>query len=187
MIRAKGLERCKQQLEIPMPLADQIKPVSENLLGTLDSLLAKAEANGGDTLLSAKLAPDMFPLATQVRIACDQVSSALKRLTDSTFVLPDEDDATIPAARERIAATRAAIAAQADASFAAPDAPIAFDLPNGMAFGMTAGEYIRDWAVAQLYFHVVTAYAILRNQGLALGKADYMTFMFKHSKSGPAA
>ena len=84
-----------------MTLAQQYLPVFDNMLGTLDGLLAKAGNHGGDALLSSRLAPDMLPLAAQVRIACDQVSGALKRLSDSTFTLPDDDDATIAEARAR--------------------------------------------------------------------------------------
>src|SRR4051812_29794015 len=105
-----------------MTIADQLKPTAENVLGTLDHLLGKAADHGGDALLGEKLAPDMFSLAAQVRIACDQISAALKRTSDSTFALPDEDDTTLAAARERIAQVRAALKSQPDASFVAPDA-----------------------------------------------------------------
>lgn len=168
-----------------MSLADQFKPTVDNLLGTLDGLLAKAADNGGDTLLTARIAPDMHPLAAQVRIACDQVSTGLKRLSDSQFTLPDDDDVTIAAARERIAKARAAAVGQADNSFVGADAPVEFGLPNGMTFGMTGAEYTRDWVIAQLYFHVVAAYMILRKEGVAVGKADFVPHMFRHIKSGP--
>ena len=62
-----------------MSLAKQLKSTGDNMLGTLDDLLVKAEQNGGDDLLSERLAPDMLPLSAQVRIACDQISAALKR------------------------------------------------------------------------------------------------------------
>ena len=166
-----------------MTLSEQYLPVFDKMLGTLDGLLAKAAEHGGDALLSARLAPDMLPLAAQVRIACDQVSGALKRLSDSTFMLPDDDDTTIANARARIAKARAAAKAQPAASFLAPDAPIDLNLPNGMAFALSAQDYARDWAQAQLYFHVVIAFAILRNQGLAIGKADFMGYMAKHAKA----
>ena len=166
-----------------MTIAEQLKPTAENVLGTLDALLAKASANGGDALLGEKLAPDMLSLAAQVRIACDQMSAALKRTSDSAFVLPDDDDATLAAARDRIARTRAALKAQPDASFVAPEAPIELSLPNGMAFAMRADEYVRDWALAQLYFHAVTAYAILRAKGLAIGKADFLPYMTRYAKA----
>lgn len=166
-----------------MTIAAQLKPTAENVLGTLDHLMSKAADHGGDTLLSERLAPDMLTLAAQVRIACDQISAALKRTSDSTFSLPDDDDATIAAARERIAKVRAALTEQADASFVAPDATIELALPNGMSFAMRANEYLRDWALAQLYFHVVTAYAILRAKGLAIGKADFLPYMLRYAKA----
>ena len=57
-----------------------------------------------------------------------------------------------------------------------------------MAFAMRADEYLRDWALAQLYFHVVTAYAILRAKGLAIGKADFLPYMARYAKApAPAA
>ena len=170
-----------------MTIAEQLKPTAENVLGTLDGLLAKTSANGGDTLLGEKLAPDMLSLAAQVRIACDQVSAALKRTSDSAFVLPDDDDTTLAAARDRIARTRAALKAQPDASFVAPDTTIPLSLPNGMAFAMRADEYVRDWALAQLYFHAVTAYAILRAKGLAIGKADFLPYMARYAKAPETA
>ena len=174
-----------------MMLAEQFLPVFDTMLGTLDGLLAKAAGvagpGGGDALLSSRLAPDMLPLAAQVRIACDQVSGALKRLSDSTFTLPDDDDTTIAEARARIAKTRAAAKAQPAASFLAPDAPVELNLPNGMAFAFSAQEYARDWAQAQLYFHVTIAFAILRNHGLAIGKADFMGYMARHAKAPAAA
>ena len=166
-----------------MTIADQLKPTAENVLGTLDHLLSKAADNGGDDLLGEKLAADMFSLAAQVRIACDQISAALKRTSDSTFSLPNDDDTTLSEARERIARVRAALKAQPDSSFVAPDTTIELALPNGMAFAMRADEYLRDWALAQLYFHVVTAYAILRAKGLDIGKADFLPYMARYAKA----
>ena len=59
----------------------------------------------------------------------------------------------------------------------------------GMIFDFSAEQYVRDWALPQFYFHVMTAYAILRAQGVALGKADYVTHMFGYVRPGtmPAA
>lgn len=170
-----------------MTTADQLKPTADNVLGTLDGLLAKTSENGSDALLAERLSPDMLPLAAQVRIACDQISAALKRTSDSAFVLPNDDDTTLAAARDRVAKTRAALKAQPDASFVAPNSTIELALPNGMAFAMRADEYVRDWALAQLYFHVVTAYAILRAKGLAIGKADFLPYMARHAKAPATA
>jgi hypothetical protein len=165
-----------------MSLAQQIKPAADNALATLDHILSKAE-KGGDALLTERLAPDMLPLAAQVRIACDQVSAALKRVTDSAFTLPDDNDTTMAAARARIAAVRAALSGQADASFVPVDHLVELALPNGMNFAMRADEYIRDWTVPQMFFHLTTAYAILRARGVAIGKADFLPYMMKYAKA----
>lgn len=169
-----------------MSLAQQIKPAADNALGTFDHILSKA-ADGGDALLTERLAPDMLPLAAQVRIACDQISAALKRVTDSTFSLPDDDDTTMAAARARIASARAALAGQPDASFVGADHTIELALPNGMNFAMRADEYLRDWTVPQMFFHLTTAYAILRARGVAIGKADFLPYMMKYAKAPAAA
>jgi len=53
-----------------------------------------------------------------------------------------------------------------------------------MVFDLTAEEYARDWAIGQFYFHVMTAYAILRAQGVALGKADYIPHLLPRLRTG---
>ena len=69
-------------------------------------------------------------------------------------------------------------AAAAEAISIEPGTPIAHSLPMGMIFDLTAEQFARDWALPQFYFHVMTAYAILRAQGVELGKADYVAHMF---------
>jgi hypothetical protein len=65
-----------------------------------------------------------------------------------------------------------------------PATPIAHALPAGMIFDLTAEQYARDWALPQFYFHVVIAYAILRAQGVDLGKSDYVAHMFAYLRHG---
>jgi hypothetical protein len=62
--------------------------------------------------------------------------------------------------------------------------PIAHQIPNGMIFDLTAMQYARDWALPQFYFHVMAIYAILRGEGIALGKADYVSHMFRYLRPG---
>ena len=66
------------------------------------------------------------------------------------------------------------------------DRAVGFDLPNGMAFDMTAVSYVRDWAQPQFYFHLVAAYAVLRHVGVPLGKADYVGYMMQYLRPGTA-
>ena len=75
-------------------------------------------------------------------------------------------------------------AVASDALDVDPATPIAHTLPAGMVFDLTAEQYARDWALPQFYFHVMIAYAILRAQGVDLGKADYVAHMFPYLRPG---
>lgn len=152
-------------------------------LGALSGWLDKA---GDDALLQERLAEDMFPLSAQVRIACDQAMGTLKRLTSKAIVLSDDDDATIEAAKARIAQVIEVLQGVTATDFPAPDSAVALDLPMGLSFDFTALEYVRDWAVPQFYFHVTTAYAIMRMKGVDLGKRDYLAYAMKYLRQAPA-
>lgn len=154
-----------------------------NVLGTLDHLVAKAEAHEkGEALLQARLVEDMFPLHTQIRFTIDQIVTALKRLGSLELVSDDSDIASFAEAHARIAAARAMVADTDPASWPASGDVVEFTLPNGMAFAMQAHEYCRDWATPQVYFHLTAAYAILRAEGLAVGKVDYVGYMMRYMK-----
>ena len=174
-----------------MTLSDLVVPTYVQMLGALSKWLAKAEAqrpDGAEALLSARLSPDMFPLATQVRFACRQAQEGVFRLLEQDFppalnALLDEGrnagerPGTLADAQTRIAETLAVVEAAAAGIAIDPAAPIAHALPNGMILDLTAAQFARDWALPQFYFHVVTAYSILRAEGIDLGKADYVSHM----------
>lgn len=182
-----------------MTLPDLLFPSYAQMLRALSAWLAKAEAQrpGGDAdaLLVARLAPDMFPLATQLRFACVQAQEGICRLQQRDFpaslqTLLDEARAgadrpgTIADAQARIAETIALVEAAAAERIAIdPATPIAHALPIGMTFDLSAEHYARDWALPQFYFHLMTAYAILRAQGIELGKADYVAHMFAYLRA----
>jgi hypothetical protein len=154
-----------------------------NTLGTLDHLVTKASAHDkGEALLQARLAEDMFPLHTQIRFTLDQVVTALKRLGGLELAFDNSDITSLADARARIAATQTLIAATDAATWPASDDTVEFTLPNSMTFVMQAHEYCRDWATPQVYFHLMAAYSILRAEGLAIGKIDYLGFMMKYLK-----
>lgn len=154
-----------------------------NILGTLDHLVTKAESyEKGEALLAARLAPDMFPLHTQIRFTIDQVMVALDRLGGGGVTLDASDIADFAAAHARIKAARAAVAAVDVGTWPGSTEGVAFDLPNGMSFNMRAHEYCRDWAMPQAYFHLMAAYAILRMEGVPLGKADFVGYMTQYMR-----
>jgi hypothetical protein len=159
----------------------------DNMLGSLDSWLAKAaDHTDGDVLLTRRLADDMFPLSRQIRFACNLPGEAMAGVAGVAYSSSDIDDETLASARERIAATRALIAGWRDTPFGADDAAVEFSLANGMTFDLDTTSYVRDWALPQFYFHLMSAYAILRAAGVPLGKADYVGFMFQYLRQPPA-
>ncbi|MBX7533938.1 DUF1993 domain-containing protein [Qipengyuania sp. 1XM1-15A] len=152
-----------------------------NMLGTLEGLLAKAASHEkGDELLGAKLADDMLPLSTQVRFLCNMPGEAMGRLIGLDFKSSEDDPETIADARSMIETRKAEVEKWSQHNFLDEDEMIELVIPNGMTFDLTAGEYVRDWAVPQFYFHATTAYAILRSEGLEIGKADFVGYMFKY-------
>jgi hypothetical protein len=154
-----------------------------NMLGTLDHLVKRAsEHEKGEALLQARLAEDMHPLSTQLRFVCNMPGEALARLTGLDFTSSEVDPATLAEAHERIAAAKAMVAAADPGTWPAAGDTVEFTLPNGMSFAMQAHEYCRDWAMPQVYFHLVAAYSILRAEGLAIGKADYVGYMFRYMR-----
>lgn len=179
-----------------MSLTKLLVPTFTQMLGTLSGWLTKAQeqmpGDEAETLLSARLAPDMFPLSTQIRFACVQAQEAVARLTgqdlpDAVATLLDEGrnagerPGSITDAQARIAETLALLDGLApDALDREPDSALAHPLPNGMTLDLTAEQYARDWTLAQFYFHVMTAYAILRSHKVALGKADYVPHLLPY-------
>lgn len=183
-----------------MTLSEMLVPTYRQMLGTLSAWLAKAEsmlpAGEADALLRARLAPDMFPLATQVAFACRQVAEGMYRLKREPFpaaidTLLEEGRApegridTIGDAQARIAETLAMMERIAgELSPIDIDAALPHELPIGMVFDFTAGQYARDWALPQFFFHVMIAYAILRANGVQLGKADYAGHLMPFIRPG---
>ena len=183
-----------------MKLDELLAPTYANLLTAMSAWLDKAERQLGDEraaqLLSARLAPDMFPLSTQVRFSCVQAMEGICRLTgealpDSVAIMLEEGRAaeetpgTIADAKARLAETLAWVDT-ASKAIEEPegDSDLAHELPNGMVFDFTADEYARDWAMPQFLFHVVTAYAIMRAQGVELGKLDYVKHLLGKVRPG---
>lgn len=181
-------------------LPDVLIPTYVQMLNVLSAWLTKAAAQqpgaAAERLLSARLAPDMFPLATQIRFACVQAQEGVFRLLDQPFppsietLLNEGRNAgdhpgTIADAQARIAQTIALVTASpARDQPVDPATPIAHALPMGLIFDLTAEQYVRDWALPQFYFHVMTAYAILRAAGIDLGKADFVAHMFGYVRAG---
>lgn len=182
-----------------MSLTQLLVPTYTQMLGALSSWLKKAQAQmpeaDAQALLSARLAPDMYPLSTQVRFACVQVQEAICRLQDKALtptiraLLEEgrnagEQPGSFADAQARIDETIALLdGLSRDALDVDADKPLVHELPNGMVLDLTAEQYARDWTLAQFYFHLMTAYSILRSEKVELGKADYVAHLFPYIRS----
>jgi hypothetical protein len=99
----------------------------------------------------------------------------------------EERPGTWSEARVRVAESLSLLASIAPDEFDdAAGNQIAHELPNGMIFDMTREQYVRDWALPQVAFHQMITYAILRQAGVPLGKADYVPHMFAYLRPGTA-
>ena len=176
-----------------MSLYTLIVPGHAQMLRGLSAQLEKgaawavaAEVSEED-FLSARLAPDMNPLSDQVRFICIQARDAIRRLTDRDVAEPENEAVSLDQLKSLIADTLVLLDEVSEADFdGAEDRKIEIVLADGMIFDLTGFQYVRDWALAQFYFHAVTAYDIMRNQGVELGKADYVNHMFAYLRQGAA-
>lgn len=153
-------------------------PTLRSLSGVLAKAQAHFEASGVDlrAIATARLAPDMFTFAQQIDVASVQVKFATAVLTGHDVPPFQPVDPTFAAFQQRIEETIAFAEAAPEAAFAGvADRPFRVPLPDaGITLEMTGLELLRDWALPHFYFHVVTAYDILRSHGAPLGKLDYL-------------
>lgn len=163
-----------------MSLYDDFVPPLSNGLKALSKVLAKAEAHcearkiDPTVLLNFRLYPDMFHLTRQVQIACDQARRGAVRLKCGEPESVPDTEVTFADLKGRIANTLAALAAIKPGDFdGAEGRTISFKAgPRELSF--KGADYIRFWILPNFYFHCTTAYAILRHNGVELGKADFL-------------
>jgi hypothetical protein len=152
-------------------------PMLKSLSGFLDKAAEQMKAKGGDpdALVNARLAEDMIPLSGQIQIATDHAKGAVARLTGRAPPKYEDNEKTIAELKARIAKTIAYVEEATPEMFAgAEERTIAFPLFGEARFEANGLQYLRDWALANFYFHVVTAYDILRHDGAQIGKADFL-------------
>jgi uncharacterized protein len=152
-------------------------PMLQNLSALLDKGAQRAAARGFDpgVLVNARLSADMFPLAQQIRIACDQAKGAAARLRGLEPPVHEDKEQTLEELKARVARTIAYLQGATPAEFqGAEQRLIRMPLRDDMVLEAPGARYLRDWALPNFYFHVVTAYDILRHNGVEIGKRDYL-------------
>jgi hypothetical protein len=165
---------------MPVSMHQAAAPVFVQMLGALAKVLDKAEANAAArkidpaVLIAARLAPDMFPLVKQVQIVCDFAKGAMARLAGEEVPGWPDGEKTFDDLKARIARTidyvQSFRPAQIDGSeerevrLTVAGAPIAFK----------GQPYLLHFVLPNFFFHASAAYAILRHNGVELGKRDFI-------------
>ena len=155
-----------------------------NMLTNLSHLLDKAQTHieakklNESALTQFSLYPNMFPLVRQVQIACDTAKGAAARLAGIEAPKHEDNEATLEDLRARIAKTLAFIeTVPADAIAGADERAIEIVYPS-ITLRFIGRDYLTKFVLPNLYFHVTMTYAILRANGVAVGKGDYLGNIF---------
>ena len=155
-------------------------PRFSNILRNLSAIIDKAEAHCAakkiepTALTTARLFPDMFPFTRQVQIACDSAKGAVARLAGVEIPKHEDTEQTFAELKARIAKTidfvESVSAAKVDGS---DDKEIVLQMRSGER-RFKGMQYLLGHAYPNFYFHVTTAYNILRHNGVEVGKADFI-------------
>ena len=155
-------------------------PVFTRMLGNLAKLLDKAAADAEarkiepSVLLGSRLYPDMFPLLKQAQLACDFAKGAAARLAGVPVPAFPDEEKTIAELKERIAKVIAFVeSVSKDDVDAGANRDVTIKMRDH-SVEMKGLDYLNEMAMPNFYFHAATAYAILRHNGVAVGKRDFV-------------
>lgn len=161
-------------------------PASIKGLRNLSHILEKAAAFADakktpmEVLLNSRLAIDQFPLTRQIQIACDTAKLGAARLSGQTAPTNDDSEKTLAEVQARIHGTISFLETLNKDQFRGAEAK-QITQPRWEGKWLTGEDYAHQHVLPNLYFHITTAYAILRNAGADVGKNDYLGQMpYKH-------
>jgi hypothetical protein len=156
-------------------------PVFRTMLGSLKHILDKGQAYAQarkfdpSVLTQYRLAPDMLPLTRQVLIACDAARLGVARIAGIETPRWEDNESSFDELKARIDKTLEWLASvrpeQLDGT---EDKDVTVPVGREATRTMKAEAYLKHWVLPNFYFHITTAYAILRHNGVDLGKADYL-------------
>jgi len=165
---------------MPLSMSALTLPAVERALTTLSAILdkglahAKATGIDPDTLMQARLAPDMLTLAGQVQRASDSSKGVVARLAGVEVPSFADEETSFDQLQDRIARTLAFVRG-VDAGLLDGSETRTITLPaGGHKIEFSGQDYLMKFALPNIHFHVTTAYAILRHNGAPLGKLDYL-------------
>ncbi|MCU0729004.1 MAG: DUF1993 domain-containing protein [Sphingopyxis sp.] len=162
-------------------MTETVVATGEQMLRALTTQATRAAAYCADrgidegVLLNARLFPDMLPLVRQMQIANDFASRPAARIAQIDTLSQPDTETSFAALIDRFAATAAWLTGIDPALLAGKtDMPVTFPAGPGRQITMPGGQYLSAFAFPNLFFHVATAHAILRANGVALGKGDFL-------------
>ncbi|HET7131688.1 MAG TPA: DUF1993 domain-containing protein [Gammaproteobacteria bacterium] len=160
-------------------ISDQLA-VFSRMLSNLDNILAKAEADcearkiDPEVYINGRLAPDMLPLTRQVQIMTDQVKGCASRLAGQESPKWPDEEKTFADLHARLKKAIDHVQTFKPADFeGAETRTIELKFPN-VSFSFTGKDYFLGFVIPNFYFHYTTAYAILRHNGVQIGKGDFL-------------
>ena len=159
----------------------QFTKMLRNTLAIMEKAAGYADMKKFDTevLLNSRLAPDQFTFTRQIQIMCDTAKMCVARLADKQAPTHPDDEKTLAALRTRIETTIAYLSTFTPTDFAR-SATLRVSMPRWEGKTLSGEEFFMQHAVPNFYFHTTTAYAILRHNGVDIGKRDYLgTMPFK--------
>jgi uncharacterized protein len=165
----------------PNPLYTSSVPLFKQMLGGLSVVLQKAEAHANDkkldhnALLQARLFPDMFPLLRQVQVATDFAKGVGARLAGLEVPKTDDNETSFADLQLRIKTILAFLDSISPATFAGAETrEIVTQAGTPKEKRFTGQSYLVNYGLPHFFFHCSTAYAILRHNGVEVGKKDYI-------------
>lgn len=155
-------------------------PVGQRMLKNLSAILAKAEAHcearkiEPSAFLNARIFPDMFPLTRQVQIATDMIKGAACRLSGTEIPRFEDTETTFADLQARLAKTVALLETVKPEQFEGSETRDIVLALRGRELKFKGQDYLNGYALPNFYFHVTTAYNLLRHGGVEIGKGDFL-------------
>jgi hypothetical protein len=187
-----GYHDLREDTPMTITIHDFAIETYSHMLGSLIHVLDKAAKHvearkfSPADLAGARLAPDMFPLSTQVYLACHHAKDGVARLTGKEAPTLERGvqwsfEQLVPQLQATVDHVRGIPASAFDG---AETRKVVITINPERIFDLTGLQFLRDWALPHFYFHVVTAYDILRDAGVEIGKRDYVPYMAMYLRTG---
>ncbi|MCC0175742.1 DUF1993 domain-containing protein [Waterburya agarophytonicola K14] len=154
---------------------DTIKTIFQNRLTTLEHLLKSAQTHfsGGESFLEMRIAADMLPFGTQIAFTCNQPRNFALWCEGKSMDNLDPEVLSLAQAYEHIANTKELVSS-INVDDVKLDEVTRIDIGEGAYIELSSSNYVHEFLMPNFYFHLVTAYDILRMAGVSIGKQDYM-------------